>query len=320
MTIPLPQALKRRMQPLPQWPPIALRAPQEGVQVRLVTDQGEFDVTRAAVVASLRPLTIGVGLEAGLRSAIEGTRAPSLQFIDLESARTVGSLELRHSRNWLAPGTAIALFEVQRGQHSCVRWPRRPLNRWLQNRVMRKNTDPNNFFMAPEAVQQQMIFYICPRPVVLVSVDDGVHNNLFPMDLIGPLSPTRFTLALRSTSPSIATMKSARRVALADVPARDFATAYKLGIHHKNVKVNWEQLPFAIQRSRNFSLRCPASALRIRELEILDFDTIGSHVFFIAQTASEHLVSEDTQFFHTSGIYQHFRCRIGHPLPTVPRA
>jgi flavin reductase (DIM6/NTAB) family NADH-FMN oxidoreductase RutF len=320
MTIPLPAALKRRMQPLPQWPPIALRAPQEGVQVRLKTVRGELDVTRAAVVASLRPLTIGVGLDAGLLSAIEGASAPALQFIDLESGRTVGSLELRHTRNWLAAGTAIGLFEVQRGQHRCVSWPRRPLNRWLQNRVMRKNIDPNNFFMAPEAVQQQMIFYICPRPVVLVSVDDGVHSNLFPMDLIGPVSATRFTLALRSTSPSIATMKSARRVALSDVPARDFATAYKLGIHHKNVKVDWEHLPFAIQRSRNFSLRCPATALRVRELEILDFDTIGSHVFFVSQVVSEHLAGEGTQFFHTSGIYQHFRHRIGHPLPTVPRA
>jgi flavin reductase (DIM6/NTAB) family NADH-FMN oxidoreductase RutF len=320
MTILLPQALKRRMQPLPQWPPIALRAPQEGVQVRLVTVRGEIDVTRAAVVASLRPLTLGVGLDAGLCAAIEDASAPSLEFVDLESGRTVGSLELRHARNWLAAGTAIGLFEVQGGRHRCVRWPRRPWNRWLQNRLMRKNTDPNNFFMAPEAVQQQMIFYICPRPVVLVSVDDGLHSNLFPMDLIGPVSATRFTLALRSTSPSIATMKSARRVALSDVAARDFATAYKLGIHHKNVKVDWEQLPFATQRSRNFSLRCPATALRVRELEILDFDSIGSHVFFITQIVSEHLASEGTQFFHTSGIYQHFRCRTGHPLPTVPRA
>jgi flavin reductase (DIM6/NTAB) family NADH-FMN oxidoreductase RutF len=319
MTIPLPAALKRRMQPLPQWPPIALRAPQDGVQVRLVSARGEFDVTRAAVVASLRPLTIGVGLDAGLLSAIEGAAAPSLQFVDLESRRTVGSLQLRHTRNWLAAGTAIGLFEVRHGKHSCVGWPRRPWNRWLQNRVMRKNTDPNNFSMAPEAVQQQMIFYICPRPVVLVSVDDGVHSNLFPMDLIGPVSADRFTLALRSTSPSIPTMKSARRVALSDVPARDFATAYKLGIHHKNVKVDWDQLPFTTQRSRDFSLRCPTTALRIRELEILDFDLIGSHVFFVTRIASEHSASEGTQFFHTSGIYQHFRCRIGHPLPTVPR-
>ncbi len=179
---------------------------------------------------------------------------------------------------------------------------------------MRADTDPNNFFMPPEAVQQQMIFYICPRPVVLVSVDDGTHDNLFPMDLIGPVSADRFTLALRSTSPSIATLKSARRVALSDVPARDFATAYKLGIHHKNVKVEWDRLPFEIRRSREFSLPYPGIALRVREFAILDFATIGSHTFFVTQLASEQCAADDAQFFHTSGIYQHFRKSRGRPF------
>src|SRR6202044_31566 len=247
-----------------------------------------FDVTRAAVVAALRPLTLGVGLDAQLIHALEDSSQPQLHFVDLEAGRTVGTLQLQHIRNWSTAGTAIGLFEVQRGTHRCVAWPYRPWNRWLQNRrLLRRKHDPSNFFMPPEAVQQQMIFYICPRPVVLVSVDDGSHSNLFPMDLIGPISADYFTLALRSTSPSIATMKSARRVALSDVPARDYATAYKLGIHHKNVKVEWDHLPFEIQRSRHFSLPCPAIALRVREIEILDFDTIGSHTFFVTQIASQ---------------------------------
>lgn len=314
MTISLPTALMRRIRPLPQWPPIALRDPQKIVQVRLATVRGEFDVTHTAVVAALRPLTLAVGLDAELVSAIEARSQPELHFVDLESRRKVGMLELQHVRNWNTSGAAIGLFEVRRGTQRCVRWPYRPWNRWLQNRRMSKNNDPNNFFMPPEAVQQQMIFYICPRPVVLVSVDDGSHSNLFPMDLIGPVSSDRFTLALRSTSPSIATMKSSRRVALSDVPAREYVTAYKLGIHHKNVKVEWGYLPFEIRRSRHFSLPCPAIALRVREIEILDFDTIGSHTFFVARIASEHRVGNDAQFFHTSGIYQHFRSCNGRPF------
>jgi flavin reductase (DIM6/NTAB) family NADH-FMN oxidoreductase RutF len=306
--------LIRRMRPLPQWPPVALREPQEAVQVCLSTQRGVFDVTRTAVVAALRPLTLAVGLDTQLLAAIEERSQPELHFVDLQSRRTVGRLQLQHARNWNTSGIAIGLFEIRRGTQSCVRWPYRPWNRWLQNRRMRKNTDPNNFFMPPAAVQQQMIFYICPRPVVLVSVDDGNHCNLFPMDLIGPVSSDRFTLALRSTSPSISAMKSDRRLALSDVPARELATAYRLGIHHKNVKVEWERLPFSIQRSRYFSLPCPAIALRVRELEILDFDTIGSHTFFVAQIASEHRFEDEVQFFHTSGIYQHFRARNGRPF------
>src|ERR1700722_13439028 len=315
MTIALPMALKRWLRPLPQWPPVALHAPQAAVRVCLTTVRGEFDVTRAAVVAALRPLTLAVGLDAQLLTAVADAPAQQLRFVDLESGRTVGTLQLQHLRNWNTSGAAIGLFEVRSGSQRCLRWPYRPWNRWLQNRRMRKNTDPNNFFMPPEAVQQQMIFYICPRPVALVSVDDGSHSNLFPMDLIGPVSSDRFTLALRSTSPSIPTMKSARRVALSDVPARDYATAYKLGIHHKKKMVDWDHLPFEIHRSRNFALPYPAIALRVREVEILDFDNIGSHTFFVTQIASEDSAGDDAQFFHTSGIYQHFRSCNGRPFP-----
>jgi flavin reductase (DIM6/NTAB) family NADH-FMN oxidoreductase RutF len=315
MTIPLPVALKQWLRPLPQWPPVALQAPQQAVRIDLATALGDYDVTRAAVVAALRPFTLAVGLDAQRLSAIEADSEPQLRFVDLESGRTVGELQLKHVRTWNTSGTAIGLFEVRDAMQRCLPWPYRPWNRWLQNRRMRANTDPNNFFMPPAAVQQQMIFYICPRPVVLVAVDDGAHSNLFPMDLIGPVSADHFTLALRSTSPSVATMKSARRVALSDVPARDFATAYKLGVHHKNVKVDWDHLPFEIERSREFSLPCPAIALRVRELSIVDFDTVGSHSFFLCRVVSDRSIAQGNQFFHTSGIYQYFRTRNARPFP-----
>jgi flavin reductase (DIM6/NTAB) family NADH-FMN oxidoreductase RutF len=242
---------------------------------------------------------------------------PRLQFVDLESGLGIGTLYLQHARNWDTCGARIGLFTIRHATQCCVQWPYRPWNRWLQNRLIRRNTDPHNFHMSPEAVQAQMIFYICPRPVVLVSVDDGHHSNLFPMDLIGPISADHFTLALRSTSQSIPTMKSARKLALTDVAARDYAIAYKLGAHHKSMKIAWDQLPFDIQRSRNFALPCPRPALRIREAEILDFDTIGSHTFFLTRIVSEEGAAEDLRFFHTSGIYQHFRASRGRPLPAA---
>lgn len=318
----LPTALKQRLRPLvrplAQWPPVALRPPQDVVQVRFATQGADCDVTCAAVVAALRPLTIAVGLDAQRLAAIADDPTPRLQFVDLQSGRTVGVLRLQHVRTWNTSGTAVGLFEVDDGTQSCLPWPYRTWNRWLQNRRMRRNTDPNNFFMPPRAVQQQMIFYICPRPVVLVSVDDGAHSNIFPMDLIGSVSAERFTLALRSTSPSIATMKSARRVTLSDVRAGDQALAYKLGIHHKNVLVAWDQLPFATRRSSRFSLPYPEIALRVRECAILDYDIIGSHTFFVTEIATEQRFTEDAQFFHTSGIYQYFRTRHGRAFPSAP--
>jgi flavin reductase (DIM6/NTAB) family NADH-FMN oxidoreductase RutF len=317
MSIWLPEALKRRLRALPQWSAIALREPQEAVEIRMFTSGGEFEVTRASVVASLRPLTLAIGLDDHILSAIKDGSEPQIRFMDREFRRTLAVLHLRHVRNHSAAGATIGLFEIQRGAQQCVRWPYRHWNRWQQSRAIRKNVDPGNFSMPPEAVQHMMIFYICPRPVVLVSVDDGLHSNVFPMDLIGSIAPDLFTLALRSTSQSIATMKSARRVALSDIAAQDRAIAYQLGAHHKNVKVDWSRLPFGIERSGIYSLPCPDIALRVRELDILSFESIGSHTFFVTRIVSERAIGESARLFHTSGIYQHFRSRNGRPFPAA---
>jgi flavin reductase (DIM6/NTAB) family NADH-FMN oxidoreductase RutF len=302
---------------MPQWSPVALQQ-QQAVEVRLSGAGREIDITSDVVVASLDPLMLAIAVNDRTGFALEDRSGPHLYFVDLESGGRVGLLHLRHLRNWDTSGITLGLFEVRNGTQRCVRWPYRGWNRWLQNRAMQKKTDSSNFWMPPEAVQQLMIFYICPRPVVLVSVDDGSHSNLFPMDLIGPVSADRFTLALRSTSQSVETMKSARRVALADIPASSCGAAYKLGVHHRNVKVDWDQLPFNIQRSPKFALPYPGIALRIREVEILDFDTIGSHTFFVTRIASEFVVAEAPRFFHTSGIYQHYRTRQRRPFAAAP--
>jgi flavin reductase (DIM6/NTAB) family NADH-FMN oxidoreductase RutF len=318
MTAWLPQALKRRIRALPQWSPVALRQPQNVVQVRMRGTLGEIDVTGAAVVAALSPLTLGVGLDEAARAALGDCSAPTLRFVDIESGQAVGALDLTRLRDAPTRAAPIALFEVRGAAQHCLQWPFRPWNRYLQNRAIRgQRRRPNNFWMPPDAVQQLMIFYIYPRQVVLVSVQDGEHRNLFPMDLIGPVAADRFTLALRNTSPSVPAMKSARRVVLSDVAAADRELAYRLGAHHREPLADWQSLPCATGRSQAFSLPFPQSALRVRELEILDFQTIGSHAFFVSRIVAEQPLAEADQLHHTSGLYQHFRTRHGHPFPAA---
>ncbi|HEY7889397.1 MAG TPA: flavin reductase [Steroidobacteraceae bacterium] len=310
----LPQALKRRIRALPQWSAVALRQPQGVVQLRMSGTHGEIDVTGVAVVAALSPLTLGVGLGEDLGAALGDCSRPLLRFVDVDSGQTVGALELLRVRDCAMQAARIALFQVQGAAQHCLRWPYRTWNRYLQNRAIRKHRRPDNFWMPPEAVQQLMIFYICPRQVVLVSVEHDEHRNLFPMDLIGPVGQDRFTLALRNTSRSVPAMKSARRVALSDVAAADCGLAYRLGAHHRDPLADWQSLPCPVIRSRAFALPCPQSALRVRELEILDFETIGSHTLFVARIAAEQPLAEADQLYHTSGLYQHFRTRHGHPF------
>jgi flavin reductase (DIM6/NTAB) family NADH-FMN oxidoreductase RutF len=168
--------------------------------------------------------------------------------------------------------------------------------------------------MTPEGVRRLMVFYICPRPVVLVSVAGEHHNNLFPMDLIGAVSEDRFTLALRSTNPSILTMRTTRRVAISDMPASLTPVIYRLGGHHKKSNVDWSELPFGMKKSSLFSLPHPSNALRVRELEILSCTEVGSHTLFVTRMASDIRYSEGPQLFHVSGDYQHYRAKIATPF------
>ena len=307
-----PRSIARRLlRPLPQWAPIALRPPQTDVRIELSSGVLRVDVTANLVVAALRPLTLGIGLDASMRRSLEQTAHPQLHWFECSSARELGSLRLRSPQLWHVAGADIGLFEIETGEHRCLPWPYRPWNRWLQARAMRKQRDPHNFSMPPDAAEQLMVFYICPRPVVLVSVETEDHSNIFPMDLIGTIEPDLFTLALRSTSISIPTLCSARRAALSGVPATDRALAYRLGSHHKNPLADWGALPFAIARSSHLSLPVPATALRVRELAIDGYREIGSHIFFATRVVSDQPRLLQEQLHHTSGFHQDFRARHG---------
>lgn len=292
--------LKLLARPLPLWLPIALPAPQTLVGVHLEDAHGEIDVTDNQVVVSLDPFMIGIG---GVTS-----REAILKFFDRVGGAEIGRLSLARASGLLVAECALGLFSIAGASHRCVPQPLRAWNELLQGRVRRRHAAPDNFRMSAEAIQQMLIFYLCPRPVALVSVDDGINSNLFPMDLIGPVTGG-FTLALRNTSASLATLRNARRVALSDVPATDRQLAYDLGKHHRQVRIEWSALPFAMARSRRFELPIPARAVRVRECEIDAAHEIGSHTLFGCRVVSDESSSEEPRLFHTSGIHGHFRAR-----------
>mgnify|MGYP001599253967 CR=1 FL=1 len=104
---------------------------------------------------------------------------------------------------------------------------------------------------------------------------------------------------------------------LSDVAAADRGLAYRLGVHHREPLADWQSLPCATARLPAFSLPFPQSALRLRELEILAFETIGSHALFVTRIAAEQTLAEADRLHHTSGLYQHFRTRHRRPFPAA---
>lgn len=316
----LPIALRKALAATPQWQTIALQCPQTAIEVRHAAAAREFDVTANNVVAALKPLTVAIGLDTDMRSALGAAQHSELRFIDRDLGRRIGVLRLQPGQFWNAANRELGLFEVSAGSHRCAPLPRLLWDRWMYRRSARKNGRPDALSLTPDTVEQTLIFYICPRPVFLVGVDDGRHSNLFPMDLVGPIHPDRFTLALRNTSPSVETLKNARRAALSSIAAADYETAYQLGAHHKKLSLDPAELPFTLSRSRIHCLPVPENALRVREAEILDYRVLASHTFFVGRIVSDEHYAPDPQLFHTSGVHQRHRSRQGTPFQTpAPR-
>ena len=307
----LKSIVNRALGPLPQWAPVAIVPPQRAVSVSLEWPGHSVDVTENHTVASLKPLTLAIGLDTG----ISHPDAATLIYCDNTSGRDVGFIGIRSSGVRSIGETAIGLFEMKGVGHRCLPWPRRHWNAQLQARAMRRNKNPHNFRMAPAAVQQLMTFYICPRPVVLVSVSEPTHSNIFPMDLIGPLGSASFTLALRNTSVSVPTMVAARRLAISSIGAQHKSAVYSLGEHHRKEFADWGALGFPTQATPVFRIPAIASALRIRELAVEHSEPIGSHTFFVCRVVSDRQPTGGAQLHHTAGFYQEFRRRRGNPFP-----
>jgi len=298
------------LRPPGQWSPVAVASPQRLVTAFLHWNGQSADVTADHTVASLKPLVIATSVDAG--------RYAELEYRDRSTARLLGVLRLDRMAPVDATKAPLTLYHVVAGRHRCLAWPRRSWNTWLQNRAMSKNRSPHNFGMEPAAVQRLMIAYLCPRPVVLVSVDAPDHRNIFPMDLIGPLERSGFfSLALRSTNVSIPVMREVRRVALSSIPATMKATVYKLAEHHKRPPSDWAALPFPVRPSREFGIPAVAQALHVRELAIEHHHEIGLHTFFVCRIVSDESLAEGTQLHHTAGFHQAYRRRQGTPLVEV---
>jgi flavin reductase (DIM6/NTAB) family NADH-FMN oxidoreductase RutF len=312
--IPLPSTAKRWVRSLvnlPRYGPLGLGDPQQEVEVWLEGHGEPRDVTRNNVVTALRPFTIGVMFDD--RTAPSGPSALRLTMRERGGPhRLLGVIHLRLVRSLPLAAQRFCLFETPGCENYCVSAANLRLyylrEKWRAERRQRR--DPYNFRMTTTDLHCSYVFYICPRPVVLVTAEHEGAGNMFPMDLIGPTDSPWFSMALRSTSPAVRLMQQSRRMALAGVPFpyKDFA--YELGKHHRKPSIDWASLPFPTQPSPVFGLPVAQAALRVREVRVDEFHEVGSHVLFLTSIVNDTLLPESAgglQMFHAFSSYRRFR-------------
>ena len=287
---------------------IGLRYPQTEVSVWLQGLGAPRDVTYNHVMAAARPLTLAIGFEEQGEAAVIRRSRPSLQFRERGGEkRLLGEISLQPTEVIPVGGDYLCLFETSSYRNYCLPSPRLwalylfyEYRRWRAGR----RSDTAGFRMVVRELHTVFVFYVCPRPVVLVSVTDGNLANIFPMDLIGPIGTRHFSLALHNSSTAVPLIERSRRVALSSVPLEQTAVAYELGKNHKKPWVDWAHVPFVTTLSATFGLPVPSFSLRVRELRIDSVRSVGSHKLFLAETIEDQHWADGLQLFFVHGIYQ----------------
>jgi flavin reductase (DIM6/NTAB) family NADH-FMN oxidoreductase RutF len=310
----LPPSLRRRLATLvnpPRYAAVGLHDPQQHVEVFLDGLGEPRNVTRNNVVAALRPFTVGIMFETGSAPSPNGQRL-RLRFHERDGSKAfLGAFDLRMATVVTLPQHRFCLFETSGGENCCVS----SLNLGLYHRIeksrakARQRKNPYNFRMEQGDLYRSHIFYLCPRPVVLVTVEHEGAGNMFPMDLIGPTDSPWFSMALRLTSPAVRLMQESRRMALASVPFAYKDIAYQLGVHHRKTSIDWVSLPFATRPSPVFGLPIAVNALRVMEVKVTEFRDVGSHELFVNSVESDTGPADGAdslQLFHAFSSYRQF--------------
>ena len=312
MSLPVFKALKRLAMGdsiFPQQVTVGMRDPQCEITVWLHGLGAPRDVTNRHVMACVDPLMIGVVFERGWEIPPEGHAKFCLRLVERRGTkRLLGEIRLA------GPGEpfgedGLRLFRIRGSSNYCL--PK--LRLWahfayLWYRRWRFNNNPEIKITRREA-HTMVAFFICPRPVVLVSVRSGEEGNVFPMNLMGPVSDGKFAFALNSTRHAAPIVVKARRAAISNVPLAEAGLAKGLGRNHLKTSIDLSELPFESRPSHTFGFPVPDFAVRVRELEIESSQRLGSHTFFIARLVHDEQLAVAQEFFYVHGIYQSWRVR-----------
>jgi flavin reductase (DIM6/NTAB) family NADH-FMN oxidoreductase RutF len=294
---------------VPQECTVGLPDPQHEIRMWLEGCGDPLDVTLNHVVACASPFTVGIGLN--LESYTQARRTGLLlKFRERNGEqRLLARVALRPSETISAADQELSLFQIRRCSNYCL--PRHRI--WahdLHQALVRRRNDKNpEIPMSVRAARAMNVFFICPRPVVVVSVMHEDAGNIFPMNLFGGIGDGCFAFALNSRRKAAPLVERAGRVALSSIPFEHAGLVRRLGKNHRLEFANWSELPFRTTPSAALGLPVPQFALRVREVEVEVVRRLGSHTLFFARLIRDERLSNGSQFCMIHGIYQARRLR-----------
>ena len=320
---------------LPQACNLGLHEPQSEVAVWLHGMGTPRDVTFRHSVACAAPFLVCIGFapEESLEdsphkspyTSIEERAAGRLSLKFCERGgdqRLLGEIGLRLSAilpTAILPtaGPELCLFEARSCSNFCLPRPRMWAHDMHHAYIRSRTSRADDVKMSVRGDRCNSVIFICPRPVVLVSLLDGERGNIFPVNLMGSVGGDYLVFALNSTRQAAPMVERAGHVAMSSVPFDHSAAARALGKNHHRASIDWEQLPFATRRSAVLGIPVPEFALGVRELDIQIVRRLGSHTFFVARVLGEQRYADGPSFCMIHGLYEAWRQRNGISTPQL---
>ncbi len=224
-------------------------------------------------------------------------------FFDQKAA--LATLSLRLVNTFSTGACIVYFFEGIKGRHRFIH----PFYQYvigLNNRLY--NRKKGNVFLHDNLYKQVQIAYSVPRIISLITVGNGDLYNVFPTDLHGPVNNEYYIGSLRYNGKACRQVEQSGRMLVTEVNSAFYKAAYLLGKNHMQELKTKESFPLSNSVSRNFRLPVPLSALRYRELELLDSFTHGIHRLFVFKTISFQQVEDSpATLAHIHNVYATWR-------------
>ena len=262
---------------------LGLRNPQTEVEVWLDGWGDRLNVTGCHFMACGAPLLIGVGFEQPPPVSAMSTQRPRLSFYRCSGVpQLLGEIRLELAFKVPFSGGILSLFRIAGCSNRSLPGLQVLAHSLLHERARRQSRDFDVPISASD-LRAMAIFYLCPRPIGMVTVGDRVCGNLFPMNLMGPLGSSSFAFALNSSRAAAPLVDQARRIVLSAVPLEQAATIAALGRNHRRSSIDWSQLPFPTIRPSQIDAPVPSFALNVCEMQVETVHRLGSHTLFVAK-------------------------------------
>src|SRR6185436_13615909 len=252
-----------------------------------------MDVTKNIVLISLDKPTLA--MTAG--NSIKTDDNFSLDILKNNISRA--KLKLRKLNfDQFAGDHSISFFEITSSSIAG-----RELKKWSDILFLRlKNlTDKksNNLRVSASSLVSLFAFYIVPLPVYSLCIGSETEADIFPDDIAGCIQQGYYFFSVRTTNPSVKKIISQKNVALCLVPFSSKSKMYSLGKHHKDGRIEINNLDFKIIFSETLKIPIPEFSINAIELKVLENFQYGGYTVFYAETVNFAKYSDQVPLVHT---------------------